>query len=182
MTLKMEKASLNGYSGKIRSGSHTLDIQASTPMTAAIARTLGVHSLVFDKKDLPKSFLKMELDNEVRSAHVRFVIRGLESYNLDMASERVHKFVVFRSGDGKKKAKHMTLKFHIQYGGSALELVNIFEKIGSGDGVMTIESVEQQTLAIQEPKVPAKTKKAKRVNGAMKLARDVAAEIEAGIQ
>jgi hypothetical protein len=151
-------------------------------MTAAIARTLGIHSLIFDKKDLPKNFLKMELDNEVRNAHVRFVIRGLESFNLDMASDRVYKFVVFRSGDGKKKAKHTTMKFHIQYGGSALELVNIFEKIGSGDGVMTIESVEQQALAIQEPKAPTKTKakKARRVNGAMKPARDVAAEIEAG--
>lgn len=157
--ITMEKSSLNGYKGKIRGGAHSVAVEISTVMTAKIADTLDVKWVLFDKDSMPKQFHKVELETEFRTVRVKFSIKGLEQYDLVCEPDMLTKFVVQRKGDGKKKAKVLALKFQCHYKGNIHELIDTFERLGTGEGVLTIEQL-QSTLQFEPPKQPQRKRHA----------------------
>lgn len=152
--ITMEKASLMGYKGKFRAGAHQIAVEVITVLTKRMATDIAAPWL-FDAESFPRRFGKIDLDNEFRSVKVRFSIKGLEQYDFCFEPDTLTKFVCMRKGDGKKKAKILALKFQAQYRGNMHDLIDTFERLGSGEGTLTVEQL--QTTLNFEPDKKAKT-------------------------
>ena len=156
--ITMEKSTLSGYKGKIKGGAHSIAVEICTILSIKVAESIEARWILFDRDSMPKQFNKVELDTEFRNIRVRFTIPGLEQYELAFEPHMLTKFVVMRKGDGKKKKKVLALKFQAHYSGNIHDLIDTFERLGSGEGVLTIEQL-QSTLAFTDPpKQPARRK------------------------
>jgi hypothetical protein len=155
--ITMEKSALLGYSGKIRNGGHSLAVEICTVLTKRMAEEVSA-PWVFDRESFPRRFGKVELDTEFRSVRVKFTIKGLEQYELAFEPDMLTKFVCLRKGDGKKKAKILALKFKTHYRGNIHDLIDTFERLGGGEGTLTIEQL-QTTLPFTEPRKQPERKK-----------------------
>lgn len=151
--IQMEKSWLLGYKGKIKFGVHGIQVEIGTEMTTKIAEQLEVRYTLFDKDSIPKPFSKIELETEFHNTRCTFTIPGLQQHSLIFESKGLNKFVVQRKGDGKKKKKVLALRFQAHYSGNIHDLIDTFEKLGSGEGLFTIEAL-QTTLPFEPPKPP----------------------------
>jgi len=151
--ITMEKSQLMGYKGKFRSGAHQIAVDVITILTKRMATDIAAPWL-FDAESFPRRFGKIDLDNEFRSVKVRFTIKGLEHFDFYFEPDCLTKFQCMRKGDGKKKAKVLALKFQAQYRGNMHDLIDTFERLGSGEGVLTIEQL-QTTLNFEPDKKEA---------------------------
>lgn len=159
--ITMERSILTGYKGKIKGSTHSVAVEVCTVLTTKIAEYLDARWVLFDKDSMPKQFHKVELDNEFRGVRVRFAVKGLEAHELAFDPDMITKFVVQRKGDGKKKAKILALKFNCQYRGNIHDLIDTFERLGSGEGTLTIEHLQATLQFVDLPPQPAKKTKRK---------------------
>jgi hypothetical protein len=142
--ITMENSTLLAWKGKIRGGAHSVAVEMATELSTGVADAINARWVLFDKNSMPKQFHKVELETEMRNVRVKFSIKGLEQFDLVCEPDMLTKFVVKRKGDGKKKAKVLLLTFHCHYKGNLHSLLDTFEQLGSGKGVLTIEKLQSE--------------------------------------
>lgn len=151
-----ERAKITAVEHKIHSGSVSSRVKVVAIATAKIARAIGARWLL-DKDALVKAgFTSVELDYLLKNVRAKHSIDKVA--NLEMVSDLITKFKVFRKGDDAKKSRRLMVSFQIHHAGSPFELLEHLMKVGEGEGVCTL--IPLQSEMFDEP---AKNGKATRV-------------------
>lgn len=137
-----EKARITAVEHRITAGTVTSRLKVVAIATAKIARAIGARWLL-DKDALVKQgFSSVELDYALKNVRLK---HGIEKVaNLELVSEMVTKFKVFRKGDDAKKAKKLMVSFQAHHTGSPFELLEHLMKVGEGEGTCTLIGLQAE--------------------------------------
>lgn len=164
-----ERAKITAVEHKIHSGSVSSRVKVVAIATAKIARAIGARWLL-DKDALVKAgFTSVELDYVLKNVRAKHSIDKLA--NLEMISELVTKFKVFRKGDDSKKSKRLMVSFQVHHSGSPFELLEHLMKVGEGEGVCTL--IPMQAEMFEAPAKSGKPKEKKSRQGTLASAAEV---------
>lgn len=147
-----DKARITAVEHKISSGVVTSRLKVVAIATAKIARAIGARWLL-DKEALVKQgFSSVELDYALKNVRLK---HGIEKVaHVELVSELVTKFKVFRKGDDNKKSKRLMVSFQAHHSGSPFELLEHLMKVGEGEGTCTLIGLQAEMF----PKTTAEPK------------------------
>lgn len=156
-----EKARIAAVEHKIHAGAVTSRLKVVAIATAKIARALGARWLL-DKDALVKQgFTSVELDYALKNVRAKHAIDQVHA--VELVSDLVTKFKVFRKGDDNKKSKRLMVSFQVHHTGSPFEMLEHLMKVGEGEGVCTLVPLQRELFAGNDK--PAAAKKSKQANG-----------------
>lgn len=121
------------------------NLRVVTELTAKVAVALDARWLLFDKESVIRSgFTKTDLDSVFVGATFTHEIAKIGK--LELVGCEVSKFVVFRTGDGKKKPKRLMVAFTVKYSGGCFDLIEHLARAGKGEGVSSVSAPQQEKL------------------------------------
>lgn len=148
-----ERARIVAVEHKISAGSVSSRMKVVAIATAKIARAIGARWLL-DKEALVKQgFTSVELDYLMKNVRAKHAI---DKVQLELVSDLITKFKVFRKGDDAKKSKRLMVSFVVHHVGSPFELLEHLMKVGEGEGICTLVPLQVEMFDKQPEAKPKK--------------------------
>lgn len=127
--------------------------------TSDIASALGAPWLLDEHALVKQGFASVQLDKTMKDMRAKHT---LATASLELVSAVVKKFKVFHRGDNVKKTTRLMVSFSVEYAGGMFELLEHVMKVGSGEGICILSSMQAELFEEPEPEQPAEPMKTKR--------------------
>lgn len=155
--MEITNAFVKAFTKKVGSGKTKLTVVA--PLSAALARELKVHHVVYTQENMPKPEL-IEVKLNVRKSapfNLRLEVPSVP-HVLNVMCEDAIDWIANQKGTTKKgKPTKLMIEFKAVFTGAAIGVFEWLEKYGQAAGTLTLDSTAPVQQHLQE--VPKKGKK-----------------------
>lgn len=136
----LEKARIGNI--VLKQGAKGFRIQLVAIATSKVARSIDAGWLLDKNSLLRHGFSLTKSDFVLVSARLKHAVDKLSQ--IEVVSDKVHQFKVFRIGDGKKQSKRLMISLAADVVGPPFEVLEHWLKIGGGEGVCTLEPMQAE--------------------------------------
>ncbi len=161
-----ERARIAAVEHRISAAGVSSRIKVVAIATSKIAKAIGARWLLDRDQLVKQGFTSVELDYAMKNVRAKHSIDKVAT--LEVISDLVTKFKVFRKGDDNKKSKRLMASFQVHHSGSPFELLEHLMKVGEGEGTFTLEPLQSELFPAGNGKPEAKAAK-KNGHGAQQM-------------